>query len=123
MALNPKAMIKASELRIGNIVEVEGQIWGILDSRLLVRIEREPDCANPVPLSPEWLERMGFKTFAGTLQLDCLGIDARSNEMECLFSSRDDWEPMGAKPLQYVHQLQNLFFALTGQELNILINS
>jgi hypothetical protein len=114
-------MIKANELRLGNLC------WDIHSKQLLkvtdlsaeapigfTVVNREkyplPDGwqAGYIPLTPEWLERMGFEF----------------NADEGYFSYELPNKPQGIDRIKvgngvYVHQLQNLYFALTGEELTI----
>lgn len=118
-------MIKASELRIGNMVRGFGEYDGLplpicsLHSdntfRLLVG-EKSIGCFStreikPITLTPEWLERLGYKDLGGYF----------SNTKDGLWPQKDGGFLYGdiEKEVKYVHQLQNLHFALTGEELTI----
>lgn len=74
---------------------------------------------KPIPLTEEWLLKFGFIKNTGFYRhpktmWDYSLID---NELE-LFSGWDgDTYTVSCK---YVHQLQNLYFALTGQELDTI---
>ena len=77
----------------------------------------------PVPLTPEWLERMGFEHIENILE-DFYAIEY--DEGVCTFGIdkyHEDWFITGYSnthgAIKYVHQLQNLYFALTSQELTI----
>lgn len=70
------------------------------------------DIIEPITLTEEWLVRFGFKVDSDLK--DCLvnsGLWFNNKNMECHYR--------GAKLLKikYVHQLQNLYFALIGEEL------
>lgn len=112
-------MIKANELRIGNLVYAEVGLPSldihqikpkdIFDISLgLVRI-------YPIPLTEEWLVKAGFV------------VDGEGDYCKGDFCFR--WQfnaltlllDMGhiKPPLMHLHQLQNLYFALAGQELTI----
>src|SRR5690242_9424128 len=102
-------MIKASELRIGNyITDVDsGQMVKI------VPIEEEGfEYFQAIPLTEEWLLKAGFKH--GELYLNDLIIGNDLPFMRISFINGDG--DFGLE-CQYVHQLQNLCFALTGKEL------
>jgi hypothetical protein len=127
--------MKASELRIGNyfkhsLFEDYLEIQSISESGLCSAKEVnggfEIEHTNPIPLTEEWLLKFGFK--------QC-GYEMLSWKHETLLPSFDlggiNWadfdEPdyqfltykVGDEILRidYVHQLQNLYFALTGEEL------
>ncbi len=78
------------------------------------------DRCAPIPITPEWLERLGFtKHHRGNL---VLGMGYFELEFAIkngwLYLSRNEYEDM-LSHIKYVHQLQNLYFAITGQELTI----
>ena len=111
-------MIQASELRIGNWVTDEFK-----DARKLISVEKtavefEHGIRNiyknlkPIPLTEEWLEKFDWEKE---------GIYYDSFEKSFyVFSGLGDPSSYGKKvKLEYVHQLQNLYFALTGEELTL----
>lgn len=130
-------MIKANELRIGNLC------WDIHSKELLevtalsnegpvgfAVVNRDkyplPDGwqAAYIPLTPEWLERMGFEksgpqTWVERLDEYSLLVIFDDNTYELL----DIVEHMSVRSydnrIEFVHRLQNLYFALTGEELTI----
>src|SRR5687767_4341429 len=78
-----------------------------------------PEC-NPIPLAPEWMERCGFEYKDGA----CENGDYRHNGV---YIYQHDEEPglfhfsrghmEGAKvEIKYLHQLQNIYFTLVGEE-------
>jgi hypothetical protein len=80
---------------------------------------------NPIPLTPEWLGRCGF--VKNGRQWDGPEIE-NDNSISFFIIQECDmagtYELFGSewtlgKPFQCVHQLQNLYFALTGEELTI----
>ena len=89
------------------------------------RILENFDCPEykPIPLDEEWLLKLGF--FVGSKK-NCYYKDWAMNGVETIvfeyhYKGGYDYE-VGAnryKTIHYVHQLQNLYFALTGEELEI----
>ena len=77
------------------------------------------DLINPIPLTEEWLERFGFKekskwtfvlnTPSGRMLTYHLGTK--------IIHYGSDGYGSGEINCKYVHQLQNLYHALTGKEL------
>jgi hypothetical protein len=76
---------------------------------------------KPIPLTEEWLLKFGFDRVnekeGNPFKKDFITID--------YFSFRKGWcifpgENISFNPINYVHQLQNLYFALTGEELKII---
>lgn len=92
---------------------------------------------HPVSLSPDILEQLGFKEKKDNVQVDMARLcqliipiaGANENALVCLFPK--DGSPgfgtyatngyWSSNNFSYVHQLQNLFHALTGQELQIVL--
>lgn len=63
-----------------------------------------------IPLNKEWLTRAGFEAegeVAGRLK-----IDTDFGEVTIMLNGSE-------RLCKYLHQLQNIYFALTGEELNI----
>lgn len=111
-------MIQANELRIGNwvyqnqrndFVRIDGgDIWNIQSN-----IITEKDI-KPIPLTPEILEKAGFKESLISKDYIYKGF-MMLHKTEGYMCSPFDF----MKKVTYVHELQNLYFALTGEELNI----
>ena len=126
-------MINANELRIGNIIYL-----GVVKEPIIVKgINPESPVllnAEPIPLDEEWLLKFGFNHFPEMIHefrkdTDC-GFNISLSKMpyrwcfyrhECPLSSSydNDKGTYITDRFKYVHQLQNLYFALTGEELTI----
>ncbi len=116
-------MIKASELRIGNWINEQGlelQV-GKIDCELFKGSEA-------IPLTEEWFLKFGFTKWKDRLTIEAWAKDHPSQRFDIDFKAGDiimnsryqehhDSFVMGH--IKYVHQLQNLYFALTGEELTI----
>jgi hypothetical protein len=123
-------MIKANELRIGNLVlykpygNRDGEmktIQGMMGMKAYFnRHSNEGGMYHhlqPIPLTAEILERCGFNFNHYTYNWD------RSQ----LSLAQSDFSPgvyeikfiVIGKPIERLHQLQNLYFAITGEELEI----
>jgi hypothetical protein len=85
---------------------------------------------SPIPLTEEWLLKFGFKKgnsiYPEGYSINILNTDTYLRpSFEGGFywgfnlRNKSDCELYNAKPIKYVHQLQNLYFALTGNELEI----
>lgn len=140
-------MINANELRLGNLVILQNKeyrpnesgfihkVTGITEKfgkhadelgNFVVELERQENnifedrygqyvsYLEPIPLTEDWLIKFGFK-------------DSQKTEGHLLFNWYSDH--IGIKGMlgmvkpykcRYVHQLQNLYFALTGEELQCL---
>ena len=122
-------MIDAKELRIGNLVYrlVEANILTVVEiSTTYLKFEHldehvwDAEDINPIPLTSEWLERMGkmCNNIPGWEYQISVGA------LNWYFRWNTEWySELGgiylASRIKYIHQLQNLYFALTGEELQI----
>lgn len=109
--------MKANELRIGNWVKWPGEKepnevqWQ--HGHWLGVFKGNYSFPEPIPLTEEWLLKFGFKKIGNQFIIEngriTLTDDIKyGNQFIYEFTS-----------LVYVHQLQNLYFALTGNELEI----
>jgi hypothetical protein len=110
--------MKANELRIGNLVEKHYKLHnetkrfdniGYLDIANIYMNIGEIGY-NPILLTEEWLLKLGFKKFCKDYAKKGIILHTRKRG----FIIRKSVPQM-----DYVHQLQNLYFALTGEELTI----
>jgi hypothetical protein len=119
--------MKASELRIGNWVNNnprDGVITVFSNDKCVIRHKAGIDRAfieklEPIPLTEEWLLKFGFK------KNDNNQFILMEGSVDILFNKDlNGWTCDGINfsinMTEYVHQLQNLYFALTGEELIIL---
>ena len=105
-------MLESSDLRIGNLImNTKGEV-DIVNLEALAYILREPSHqCEPIPLTDEWLIKFG--------------ILANVNGWHILFIKDHEnivFNPMyecNFKNIKHVHQLQNLYKALTGEDLEI----
>jgi len=125
-------MIQANELRVGNLVQ-----WGekivpiksihiesVLKNEVMVYVEINEKLPhyclyiaeiNPIPLTEEWLVKLGAisNSYQDRYEFDVIHIECnKTRGVTELWIER-------MPHIKYIHQLQNLYFALTGQELPI----
>lgn len=136
--------MNAAELRIGNIIQhgefnssfriisFYGGNQALVDSahvKFPTDDQFEPllsECSG-VKITVKWLERFGFITFDAEVDMMEYGMSGHDNFS--LFNDGGlnfvDEEPFYIEyrdkkiQVDYIHQLQNLYFALTGEELTI----
>lgn len=133
--------LKATELRLGNYISVGGNTIETYQTFKPVKVtleilraiqtqnEQKPDAElsvfMPIPLTPVMLITSGFRERHPDLDTVLSWICPHTNVI--LNSNKSDpsyfflypalWFP--TSHIKYVHQIQNLFLSLTGQELNI----
>lgn len=111
--------MKANELRIGNLIQSRGNCVFEVTAEDLQFIEAGSLC-KPIPLTEEWILKLGF--------------DQTIHENGDFFTNGDLFlknldinytAVFGKQALYYeikhVHELQNLYFALTCHELTITL--
>lgn len=139
--------MKNNELRVGNLfhpcstkggifISVESIVWAVgsidkFGKIAVIEPEKQDNIylhcreASPISLSKEWLLKFGAKPiYASEFYLKLKNLDAeinfrssRSNEILTTIQGED--MSLILNNIKYVHQLQNLYFALTGEELSL----
>lgn len=130
-------MINKRELRIGNLVIVNGEIWDIEDvgHNGWNMYEYSYATLQPIPLTEEILNKVGF--------IDSIKhVYEYKNNSNILFDEPEDCNNTKEYPIGitggngnyflgyiphgeviirclYLHQLQNMYFAITGEELDV----
>jgi len=121
-------MIKANEFRIGNWAYSKTYATNIQFKSFfgLCNAETNPELYNPIPLTAEILEKCGFEK-CGLLnsKRQCIKWE---NDFFYIYCDGENfnWEQVRDEfgsmiegvELKYLHQLQNLFFAITNEEIN-----
>jgi hypothetical protein len=100
--------MKANELRIGNWYDDNGVQKQVTPSTIEEVWNAERSWCKPISLTEKWLVKfrlMSIKTELGFW-----------NNGDAIYFSYGFEKSI---ELKYVHQLQNLYFALTGEELTI----
>lgn len=124
-------MIDAKELRVGNYVSngihpFKANIYTIQTAEYGTALGE----INPIPLTEEILVKCGFecdgvcfKTKSNYFRLSLFQFnkanDYNDNENEFKVTVYQHHNSVEICRIKHLHQLQNLYFALTGQELNV----
>ena len=126
--------MKANQLRVGNLVQVNNEtgevLWFDHEGAVCQTLDEKCQCdmnIEPIEITAEWLLKLGFKynklQFCSNkiivhqykIKGICLSIDERKvNKHEYSFFGNNF-----IRTVKHVHQLQNLYFALTGEELKL----
>ena len=139
-------IMEAKQLMIGNYVERKAfdpwEKYFSLTTVGFADIEacfRSKESFKPIPLTKEWLLKLGFANYqwcenSAFIKLECgksLYLRFYSDKWSCRKADIGKDEKgfyiknttkntvLEAGKLKHVHQLQNLFFALTGEELTV----
>lgn len=119
-------MIKANELRVGNWVAHHGEtdVPFRLGAQAIFNIATgfldRQEAYSPIPLTPEVLEKCGFeKTYSGKF----LMLDKMNRPFDIIIDLNKKSVGVGDNDeyllsyFPHLHQLQNLFYCLRGEEL------
>lgn len=119
--------MQARELRIGNLVNVKyddgNQPEKVKEIKIdaiqyILSTDRQKDLkkgrATPIPITEIWITRLGFYSNMFNWQFG----DWRISKIEDRFNVGYNALIL-VRDIKYVHQLQNLFFAITGTELKL----
>jgi hypothetical protein len=126
--------MKTSELRIGNYIKLmlNDEDFAIVQVTLndLEAVDNKKGVYEPLPLTEDWLLKHGFsvKNFDYSIPIsECKVVwltlipqdEDCSAYSVCVTQKDEDEEDQNAflSDISYVHQVQNLYFALTGNEL------
>ncbi len=136
------------ELRIGNyLIEIDRnkeekltEVFGIITNYINPIINKDYNGGafgqkryyqgyeyKPIPLTEEWLHDFGFELDNGftTYKIDVLkgylivAVDGSWGLYKDEYSNRIGSSYNNTKEIKYVHELQNFYFALTGEELTL----
>jgi hypothetical protein len=130
--------MKANELRFGNLVDYYGEVVTInsiddMDvgfSDYVTFDYPSLEEINPIPLTEEWLVRFGFeKRISSVCDSFYIGVNPVTKDwlfditwLKNMIDYSYEGFPFyrnGHFTIKYVHSLQNLYFALTGEELTL----
>jgi|SRR6476646_975445 len=138
-------MINVSQLRIGNwvyrdlhsneqIITIEEirrsdapLVRYLIKEHLAIAYENE---LSGIPLTEKWMEKFGMVTLDNEIDQIVWGFEGPKGEKICyvsnglhdplpIFFEYDSGVQDIRKELKYVHELQNLHFSITGDELQI----
>ena len=114
--------MEIQDLRIGNYYLDSNKTPFILTKKGLISILKKEIVLNvifPIPLTPEWLIKIGFES--NNQIPEFLEIYRNTPYFFQIFKfDTNTWIVSGCNyKLEYLHQLQNLFFALKQKELSI----
>ena len=80
----------------------------------------DSDSIQPIALTPEILEKCGFEKHHADFFIDALMLKQKGNLWEVwLYPTPPPQSAYNATNIIYLHQLQNLYFCLCGEELEV----
>lgn len=134
-------MIKVNELRYGNVIYdkygAQSTVYEFDYSVAVLSTSPKGDefsKLKPIPLTEEWLLRFGFEKSENNVEINyrkylgenynfLIEFHKGSNSYNYGYEEMNEFDEMifnnFGNGIEYVHQLQNLYFALTSEELEI----
>ena len=118
--------MKANELRLGNLVlysdknetPIPTTINIDISDLILLNNSVKDVLYEPIPLTEEWLLKFGFEKKEGYYDRYYYSIDGMNIKIDDDMFETEVGECL-YKSIKYVHQLQNLFFAINDEELTM----
>jgi hypothetical protein len=119
-------MIDVKELRVGNFAYNDGEIIvidAISRSKNEIYIETNPfpidlEDVQPIPLTSEILEACGFEKGFKDFNNQTISVDLKHKEIGLSgVDACTNGDTFWVGNTEYLHQLQNVYFFSTGQEL------
>lgn len=120
--------ITPKEIRLGNIIDKYGKPI-VVDLGILRKIDNGSVIYKPIPLTEEWLLKFGFDNikgcnFTSNKQYHNNRINEGAYFIQKVGDAFSNWylyhkDKRITSNIKYVHQLQNLYFCLCGEELEI----
>lgn len=120
------------ELRIGNLVNVSGKpetVTGILPFGCYFHLLYYPfnlSQIEPIELTKDWLLKFGFKPEKDVkifwkikTSQKSITLEVEPNSGRTILFDNKGIKFIDVKPIKHVHQIQNLYFSITGKELTI----
>ena len=119
--------MEAKNLRIGNLITIHNCLQEVIELPLPENCTSEN--TQGIELDIDWLNKFGFSD--AEYKKGYTGVDFRTNLMMDFVLTKPkfmgEWQDYYAfdlgqnrfVPMKYVHELQNLFFAVTSTELEI----
>ena len=122
--------MKANELRIGNWFRYQTKIgydYDVFDTKYIQDLVDDPqyDFFESIPLTEDILLKCGFKEMKLSKgKYVIISVSIRAVQLEIMFGFLKDGSMLVHLhdcefDLKHLHQLQNLYFSLTNEELTI----
>jgi len=114
--------MKAADLMLNNLVKKD-KTEILISTYDLINIDLNLNEYEPIPLTEEWLLKLGFidkelKLTQNTSLYVCIRTKNKfQNEGKALIMQMGN--AILSMPCEYLHELQNIWKALTGEELTI----
>ncbi len=117
--------MQSNELRVGNWVNNNEEDYQIT-SATIAQLERGDSTAKPILITEEWLLRLGFEQIYKSSMHSTYWIENLTYYFWYPYVSTEkknsqyaDFKGIRLNNCLYLHQLQNLYYAINGIELSV----
>ncbi|SEH88028.1 MULTISPECIES: hypothetical protein [Epilithonimonas] len=112
--------MNAKELRIGNMIsDIDGNITEV-NIDIMQNIIQGGDQYQPVELCDKCFNKLGFiQEHLGHYFDDIYDFSVLASRNNSYIVRWGNQVLAGAEPIRYIHELQNIFFALKGRDLDV----
>lgn len=112
----------SSEFRLGNwVYSYVGTDCGDLPIPVRITKIEEGTAFVPIELTPEILEKAGFEKINHINGYSFWSFKKKGGVSLAVYDRHTTFSGFHVQHTTYVHQLQNLYFALTGEELTLTL--
>lgn len=125
--------MRVEELRIGNLLrdkfsKTELKVIELTEENIITYVIdrsmfplKDGWGIEPIPLTEEWLLKFGFEAQEESFHLKDFSIELIGDDGRWCAYIYDEYHAIECplSLIKHVHQLQNLYFALTGEELTL----
>ena len=125
--------MEVKELRVGNNIKIDGIVVTI-DERTIFDFNHDKRVKEPIPLTEDILLKCGFSKVIGSInekyrkdvgafyfQIVLMNDNKSYNVRLSNHRVEEGTDIVGIGIIHHLHQLQNLYFALTNQELTVTL--
>ena len=115
----------ANELRVGNsLIDSRNNEIHVVSGNSIhsMQYTGSTEILKPIPLTEEWLLKFGFKYNSYSsynLFINDFLLVVSFEDYNCNVFIGVSYDDIDFKHIKHVHQLQNLYFSLTGDELTL----
>lgn len=107
-----KTRIQKTELRIGNFIREIDTGGEFPVANIITQPNDDWTGVEPIPITEDWLSKFGFEKSTAWFRKG-------NHAINLMIAGLYEFKNIPIKEVSYVHELQNLYFALTGEELSL----
>lgn len=110
--------MEVNELMLGNYLSDGKEVFKV-EKAFFTLLELNMQFCKPIPLTEEWLLKFGFEEIIGNVENSKCFRHPKCSLIVYFDGTRLSVNFWQGNEKKHVHQLQNLYFALTGNHLTL----